>query len=77
METMEGKIGYLIAKIEEQGEDLHRVVAKVDYLEKLVSEKLTTVETLIKVVKFLGVATVAIVTLQFGDIPRWWMHFFG
>lgn len=71
------KIGYLISKVEDQGQVLQNVVQKVDYLEKTVSEKLTTIETLIKVFKFLGVATVAILTFQFGDISRWWTHFFG
>ena len=76
METLEEKVGYLIAKIEEQGDDLHRVITKVDDLETTVREKLTTVETLFKVFKFLGVIVVAVATFQFGDIAKWWTILF-
>ncbi len=77
MDTLEEKVGYLIAKIEEQGQALESVSRKVDYLEKTVSEKLNTVETVIKVFKFLGLGFVALMTFKFGDITRLWYHFFG
>ena len=71
------KIGYLISKVEDQGHVLQNVVQKVDYLEKKVSEKFNTVETVIKIGKFIGLGAMAIATLKFGDITRLWYHFFG
>ena len=77
MDTIEEKIGYLVAKMEEHGHDLRKVITKVETLEKTVSEKLTTIDTLFKVVKFGGIVIVAVLTFQFGDISRWWHHLFG
>lgn len=77
MNSLDEKVGYLIAKMEEQGESLNKVATKVDYLEKAVNEKFTTVETLIKVFKFAGVATIAIATFKFGDVTKWWDYFFN
>jgi hypothetical protein len=76
MKTVEENIGYLLAKQEEQKSDLVRVEQKVDSLTEMVSTKFATAETVFKVVRFLGIAVVAIVTLQFGDIAKWWTFLF-
>jgi hypothetical protein len=76
MKTVEENIGYLLAKQEEQKSDLVRVEQKVDSLTEMVSTKFATAETVFKVVKFLGIVVVAIVTLQFGDIAKWFNFLF-
>ena len=74
--SMEEKVGYLLAKAEESKGDLVRVEQKVDSLTELVSSKFATAETVVKVVRFLGIVVIAIATLQFGDIAKWWAFFF-
>jgi hypothetical protein len=76
MKTVEENIGYLLAKQEEQKSDLVRVEQKVDSLTELVSTKFATAETVFKVIKFLGIVVVAIATLQFGDIAKWFNFLF-
>ena len=76
MDSMEEKVGYLLAKAEESKGDLVRVEQKVDSLTELVSSKFATAETVFKVLRFLGIAIVAIATLQFGDIAKWFNYFF-
>jgi hypothetical protein len=76
MKTVEENIGYLLAKQEEQKSDLVRVEQKVDSLTELVSTKFATAETVFKVIKFLGIVVVAVATLQFGDIAKWFNYFF-
>lgn len=77
METLEEKIGYLISKAEEQGKDLENLSLKLDRLEATVEAKLKTMETIIAVVKFTGLAALSIATLKFGDVSRLWDHFFN
>ena len=76
MQTIDEKVGYLMAKAEEQKGDLVRVEQKVDSLTELVSTKFATAETVFKVVRFLGIVVIAIATLQFGDIAKWWAFLF-
>jgi hypothetical protein len=76
MKTVEENIGYLLAKQEEQKSDLVRVEQKVDSLTELVSTKFATAETVFKVIKFLGIVVVAVATLQFGDIAKWFNFLF-
>jgi hypothetical protein len=76
MKTVEENIGYLLAKQEEQKSDLVRVEQKVDSLTEMVSTKFATAETVFKVVKFLGIIVVAVATLQFGDIAKWFNFLF-
>ena len=76
MQTIDEKVGYLMAKAEEQKGDLVRVEQKVDSLTELVSTKFATAETVFKVLRFLGIVVVALATLQFGDIAKWWAFFF-
>lgn len=71
------KIGYLIAKMEEIGTDQKALAVKVDSLEARVNEKFTTVETALKVLKYLGIFIVAVATLKFGDLPALWSKVFG
>ena len=77
METLEEKIGYLVAKAEEQGRDLEAVSLKIQKLEDTVAQKLRTVEIVIGVVKFLGFALVAVLTFKFGDVSRLWDNLLG
>ena len=77
METIEEKIGYLVAKAEEQGRDLEAVSVKIQKLEDTVAKKLHTVEIVIGVVKFLGLALAAVLTFKFGDVSRLWDNLLG
>ena len=76
MDTLEEKVGYLLAKQEENKSDMVRVEQKVDSLTEMVSTKFATAETVFKVVRFLGIVVIAIATLQFGDIAKWFNYFF-
>jgi len=80
-------IGYLTGKLEEFGEALKSHLAedasakrgihdKLDKLEDKVSEKFTTVETIFKVIKFTGLAIIAVLTFHFGDITNIWHTIF-
>ena len=77
MKTMDEKIGYLIAKAEEQRNDIEALSLKLDRFEGVVAQKLKTIETLIAVGKFIGLAIVAVLTFKFGDVSRLWDHFFS
>lgn len=77
MKSMDEKIGYLIAKVEEQGRDLSAAVVKLDALEKRVDEKFKTAEATFRVLKWLAGIAVAVLTLKFGDLPAIWRSFFG
>jgi hypothetical protein len=76
VDSLEEKVGYLLAKQEEQKSDMVRVEQKVDSLTELVSLKFATAETVFKVIKFLGIVVVAVATLQFGDIAKWFNFLF-
>lgn len=73
MDTMEEKIGYLIAKMEEQGEDIKKVTERFDVLEKEVQGKFKTAETAFRVFKFIGVATAAVLTLPLSQIKSFFL----
>lgn len=77
MEDIQGKIGYLIAKVEEMQVDQQKLAGKLDALEEKVNEKFTTVETVLKTLKFLGLALVAVATFKFGDLGSLWSKLFG
>ena len=84
METIEEKLGYLIAKTEEMSADnvrffeqLDKVDNRLSTLEYTVHDKFKTVELFIKGLKFIGLATVAVLSFQFGDVSRLWTFFFG
>jgi len=76
METNEEKIGYLRAQSEENKNDLIRIERKVDALSDLVSGKFRTAETVFNILKFMGVAIVAVLTFKFGDIKEWFNFLF-
>ena len=76
METLEEKVGYLIAKVEEHGADLKAAVVKLDALEARVDEKFKTAEATFRVLKVLGLVLVAVLTFKFGDLPGLWGKFF-
>ena len=76
MDTLEEKVGYLIAKIEEQGADLKAAVVKLDALERRVDEKFRTAEATFRILKFMGLAAVAVLTAKFGDLPGLWGKLF-
>jgi hypothetical protein len=65
---LDEKVGYLIAKIEEQGADLKAAVVKLDALEQRVDEKFKTAEATFRVLKGIGLLVVAVLTFKFGDI---------
>jgi len=76
MESTDEKIGYLRAQSEENKNDLVRIERKVDALSDLVSGKFRTAETVFNVLKFIGVAIVAVLTFKFGDIKEWFNFLF-
>lgn len=73
---IEQQVGYLVAKIEEQGDDIKKLMGRVDAMDRLLAEKLNTVETVFKVIKFAGIVIVAVLTFKFGDIAKWWTFLF-
>lgn len=79
MEPMnhEQQMGFIISKLEELSEDVRSLTAKHEVLEKQVSEKFQTAEAVLRTLKFLGAAVVALLTFHFGDLPRLWSSFFG
>lgn len=73
------QMGYLTGKMEEFGDilkshlesdakHLEGIAAKLDKLEDKVTEKFTTVETIIKVIKLIFLGLAAVLTFKFGDI---------
>lgn len=74
---MDEKIGYLIAKVEEIQADQKALAAKLETLETRVDEKFTTVETVLKTLRFLGLFLAAVATFKFGDLPGLWTKLFG
>lgn len=71
------KIGHLIASVEALREDQAHMAIKLDALEKLVAQKLNTVETVFRILKFGGLALIAILTFKFGDVASLWRSFFS
>jgi hypothetical protein len=69
----EEKLGYLIAKVEEQGSDLKGLMIQVNALEKRVEDKLRTAELVFRFVKFSGLAALAVLTFKFGDVKALWL----
>jgi hypothetical protein len=59
MDTLEQQVGYLIAKMEEQGNDLKSMGSKLEALEKHVDEKFKTAEATFRVLRWVGSAAVA------------------
>lgn len=77
MNSMEEKLGYLIAKAEEQGKDFQELKTRFDALEKRVEDKFKTAEATFRVFKFIGAAALLILTFKLGDLPTLWHSFFG
>ena len=77
MNTIEEKIGYLIAKVEEQAADQKKLTERFDSLERKVEDKFRTAEVAIRIFKFIGLAILAILTFKFGDVKTLWTTFFG
>lgn len=76
MNGLEEKVGYLIAKVEEQGADLKSAMDKLDSLEKRVDEKFRTAEATFRVLKGIGLIVVAALTFKFGDVTSLWNKWF-
>lgn len=77
MDSTNEKLGYLIAKMEEQGKDLQKLTERFDTLEGSVQDKFKTAEATFRVFKFLGAAALLVLTFKFGDLPALWSAFFG
>ena len=69
MESIEEKLGYLIAKVEEISKDSKAMGAKLETLETRVDDKFKTAEATFRILKFIGYAAVAVLTFKFGDVP--------
>lgn len=76
MNGLEEKVGYLIAKVEEQGNDLKAAVDKLDKLEQRVEDKFKTAEATFRVLKGIGLIVVAVLTFKFGDVSSLWAKWF-
>lgn len=72
----EEKLGYLIAKVEELGEDMRELKGKYNALEQRVDEKFKTAEATFRVLKILGLITIAVLSFKFGDLPSLWRGLF-
>ena len=77
------QLGHVIGVVEGLAEKLEgienkqdRLEGQVAELEKRVTEKFTTVETTFKVLKFVGLVAVAIITLKWGEVSKLWDIFF-
>jgi len=70
------KIGRLLATVETLHARQDEIMKRLDSLEKTVADKFRTAEIVFKILKFLGLAAIALISLKFGDIPRLWSHFF-
>jgi tetrahydromethanopterin S-methyltransferase subunit G len=68
MNSMEEKIGYLIAKMEEQGDDIRKVTERFDVLEKEVQGKFKTVESAFRIIKYIAAFVAAVLTLPLNQI---------
>lgn len=67
---MEQQMGYLVAKMEEQGKDLAKFGEKLDALEKRVDEKFQTAEATFRVLKWIGSMLVAAIALPWDKIKQ-------
>jgi len=76
MDTQEEKIGYLLARVEDMNSTLTLLVHRHDELEKTVEGKFKTAETVFKTLKFMGLVSMAILTLRFGDIVKLYHYIF-
>ena len=73
---IEQQVGYLVARIEDQGKDIKGLVERVSTMEKTLAEKLITIETVFKVFKYFLIVVVAVATWKFGDITKYWTILF-
>lgn len=77
MNDLSQQLGYVLAKLEEIRADLEKVDSRLSTLEDKVTDKFKTAELAIKWLRFLGLAAIAVLTFQFGDVSRLWVHIFG
>lgn len=70
------KLGYLDAQVDLLQERFDKLEERFDRLESLIEGKLATAEAIFSVIKFIGLAAVAILTFKFGDISRLWTTLF-
>jgi hypothetical protein len=68
--TIEEKIGYLIAKAEEQGTDLRMLSTKVGALEARVDEKFKTAEATFRVLRWVGSTAVAAFAIPWEKVVK-------
>jgi hypothetical protein len=68
MDGLEQQIGYLVAKMEEQGAAVRTMALKLDALEKRVDDKFKTAEGAFKVLKWTGALLLAVLTLPWASI---------
>lgn len=63
MDTIDEKVGYLIAKVDTLAEDYKATSGKLDALEQRVNEKFQTAETTLRVLGWLAGGLVAVVSV--------------
>lgn len=76
MDTIDEKVGYLIAKMEEFSIDSKATASKLEALEKRVDEKFQTAETTLRVLGWLGGGLVAALSMPWKEfillVKRLW-----
>ena len=77
MDTIEEKIGYVIAKVEELSEDSKRVGEKLEALEERVDDKFKTAEATFRLLKFIGGPLLAILALPWTAIKEFYVRLFS
>lgn len=71
------QLGYLTGKMEEMAATIITIAVKLDKLEDKVTEKFTTVETVIRIGKYAVAIVGALLTLKFGDLAPLWKALTG
>lgn len=71
------QIGFLIASVADLQAEQREIRKDLNELAKLVGDKFKTAELTFKILKFIGLVLVAVLTFKFGDISKLWIYFFG
>ena len=67
---MEQQLGYLVAKMEENGKDIRELGEKLGTLEKRVDEKFRTAEATFRVLRWIGSSIAAAIVLPWDKITQ-------
>ena len=71
------QMGVILERLTDTAEAVHRLEQRFNHLEARVDDKFKTAEAVMKMLKFLGLSALAVLSFKFGDVSRLWTHFFG